>query len=56
MVQDGVAVGFFIFEQGQIYVDGPYSMFDLANCIADILDAKVFDDAGDELVEVPHDD
>lgn len=52
----GGRVGMFIWENGQIYVDGPYSMFPLAKCIADILDAYVFDDAGDEMVEVPEDE
>jgi hypothetical protein len=46
-------VGSFIWESGQIYVDGPYSMFPLAKCIADILDAGVYDDAGDEILDVP---
>ena len=51
--ESGKAIGVFVWENGQIYVDGPYSMFSVAKCIADILDAYVFDDAGDELMEVP---
>jgi hypothetical protein len=51
----GQRVGFFVWDQGQIYVDGPYSMFPFAKCIADILDAFVIDDSGDEMVEVPED-
>ncbi len=44
--EDG-SPGMFIYEAGQIYVDGPNSMFPLAQCIADI------DDAGDEMLEPP---
>jgi hypothetical protein len=46
-------VGCFIWDNGQIYVDGPYSMFPLAKAIAEILDANVYDDCGDEIVEMP---
>ena len=52
----GLRVGVFIWENGQIFVDGPYSMFPLAKGIAEILDAYVFDDSGDEMVEVPEDE
>src|SRR5688500_11491179 len=45
-LEDGKVVGRFIWENGQIYVDGPYSMFPLAKGIAEILDAAVFDDTG----------
>ncbi len=53
LLEDGEVVGVFIWDAGQIYVDGPYSMFSLARCIADILDAGVYDDAGDEILEMP---
>lgn len=55
LLQDGERIGMFIWERGQIYVDGPYSMIELARTIAEILDAQVFDDAGDEMLEVPVD-
>ena len=53
LVEDGTAIGAFIWEKGQIYVDGPYSMFPLAKGIADILDAGVFDDEGNEMLQQP---
>jgi hypothetical protein len=53
LVEDGKVIGNFIWENGQIYVDGPYSMFPLAKGIADILDAYVFDDTGEEMLETP---
>jgi hypothetical protein len=56
LIENGQTIGAFIWENGQIYVDGPYSMFPLAKCIADILDASVYDDAGDEMFETPADD
>lgn len=56
LVEDGTAVGAFIWADGQIYVDGPYSMFPLAKGIADILDASVYDDVGDEILEMPAED
>jgi hypothetical protein len=30
LIEDGAAVGAFIWDNGQIYVDGPYSIFPLA--------------------------
>jgi hypothetical protein len=53
LLEDGDVVGVFIWDGGQIYVDGPYSMFPLAKGIADILDGGVYDDAGDEMLEMP---
>jgi hypothetical protein len=52
----GQRIGVFLWENGQIYVDGPFSMFPLAKGIAEILDAYVFNDAGDEMLEVPEDE
>ena len=56
LLRNGERVGMFIWERGQVCVDGPYSMFTLAQTIAEILDARVFDVAGDEMLEVPADD
>ena len=56
LVEDGKVTGAFIWDNGQIYVDGPHSMFPLAKGIAEILDASVYDDAGDEIVEIPTND
>jgi hypothetical protein len=53
--ETGKPIGLFVWENGQIYVDGPYSVFPLAKGIAEILEACVFDDAGDEMVEAPED-
>lgn len=53
LVDGNQIIGSFIWDNGQIYVDGPYSMFPLAKCIADILDAGVYDDAGDEIFDLP---
>ena len=53
LIKDGEVVGLFVWENGQIYVDGPYSMFPLAKGIAEILDARVFDDTGEEMLETP---
>ena len=53
---DGNPTGVFVWESGQIYVDGPYSMIQLARGIAEILDAYVVDDAGDEIMAVPDDE
>src|SRR5262245_33463674 len=52
-IEHGKVAGAFIWEKGQIYVDGPYSMFALAKRIADVLDARVIDDLGDEMLEAP---
>jgi hypothetical protein len=52
-LENGEVVGAFIWENGQIYVDGPGSMFSLAKAIADILDARVLDDDGNEMLEPP---
>ena len=56
LMEHGAVVGAFIWDNGQIYVDGPYSMFPLAKIIADILDASVYDDVGDEMIEMPVED
>ena len=53
LIENGQKVGLFLWENGQIYVDGPYSMFPLAKSIAEILDARVFDSYGDEMIEAP---
>jgi hypothetical protein len=53
LIEHGTVVGAFIWDNGQIYIDGPYSMFPLAKGIADILDASVYDDVGDEIFEMP---
>ena len=53
LIENGKKVGLFLWENGQIYVDGPYSMFALAKGIAGILDAKVFDSYGDEMIVAP---
>lgn len=52
-LENGAVVGSFIWESGQIYVDGPASMFSLAKGIAEILEARIFDNAGDEMLEPP---
>jgi hypothetical protein len=56
LLENGEVVGAFIWDNGQIWVDGPYSMFPLAKGIAEILDASVYDDVGDEMVEAPAED
>ena len=55
MIQDGARVGLFFWQDGEICVDGPYSMFPMAQRIAQALGARVVDDSGDELLEVPDD-
>ncbi|PWU19004.1 MAG: hypothetical protein C5B50_07615 [Verrucomicrobia bacterium] len=55
LLEEGKVVGGFIWEKGQIYVDGPRSMFPLAKGIAEILEAGVFDKYGDEIIELPED-
>ena len=56
MIQDGARVGLFVWQDGEICVDGPYSMFQMAQHIAQALGARIVDDCGDELVKVPDDD
>lgn len=53
---DGNWTGVFVWQGGQIYVDGPHSMLPLARGIAEILDAYVVDDAGDEIMEISDDE
>jgi hypothetical protein len=53
LMAEGEVVGAFIWDNGQIYVDGPYSMFPLAKGIADILDVGIYDECGDEMLESP---
>ena len=57
LIRDGSRVGLFVWQNGKICVDGPYSMFPMAQRIARALGARVFDDdTGDELLEVPDED
>jgi hypothetical protein len=56
MIQGGARVGLFVWQDGEIRVDGPYSMFPVAQRIAQALGAQVVDDCGEELLEVPDDD
>ena len=56
LIRDGARVGLFVWQRGKICVDGPYSMFPMAQRIAQALEARVFDDdTGEELLEVPDD-
>lgn len=54
--ESGQRVGLFVWEGGQIYVDGAPSILYLAKGIAEILDAEVYDDTGDEITEAPEED
>ncbi len=57
LIRDGSRVGLFVWQNGKICVDGPYSMFPMAQRIAQALGARVFDDdSGEELLEVPDDE
>jgi hypothetical protein len=56
LIRDGSRVGLFVWQNGKICVDGPHSMFPMAQRIAQALGAHVFDDdTGEELLEVPND-
>ena len=56
MIQDGARVGLFVWQDGQICVDGPHSMFPMAQRIAQALGAQVVDECGEELLKVPDED
>ena len=56
LICQGTRVGLFVWRNGEIAVDGLYSMFPMAQRIAQELGARVVDDAGDELLNVPDDD
>jgi hypothetical protein len=56
LVKDRVRVGLFVWQNGEIFVDGPYSMFPMAQRIAQAMGARVVDDCGDELLKAPDDD
>jgi hypothetical protein len=51
LIEEGNRVGVFVWEQGQIYVDGPNSMIPIANAIAKALDANLYDDSGEPMIE-----
>ena len=55
VVQEGRRPAFFLFDNGLIHVVGPYSLFPMAQAIARKLGARVFNDAGEELLEAPTD-
>lgn len=51
LIQHGKSVGVFAWAEGEIWVDGTFSMLDLARRIADALGAGVVDDHGEELLD-----
>jgi hypothetical protein len=51
LIRDGQREGVFLWEKGEIFVDGPESMLPWAQRIARALGARVFDDIGDEFFE-----